>query len=510
MSAFFNFIREIFEAVVRNIGRFFVTVFAEPWIGVGSDFGEYNLIYETYHGQFGVGGWILYVIFIILVIALFASIIYLIYYLIRKAITFNNRRISKERLIEEVQRLNKELFLAIQEKNEILKLKADSFGLQPEGQGGDASLNDREKRAMESFPKLSTIDQKYKALDTNIVIPPSDLGITLEQLARRFQKFAASQLGLHYDLHIVRTMFAALGTTKFIILEGISGTGKTSLPYALGKFFKRDVTICSVQPSWRERSEMLGYFNEFTKKFNETEFLRSLYEATYRQDNNIIILDEMNLARIEYYFADFLSIMEMPMHNEWKIEVTRTPDNMNPLKLENGKLLITQNIWFIGTANNDDSTFTITDKVYDRAISITLNDKGESVDAEYTEAVFMPFANLEKLYELALSNYPLSKTALAKFEKLDEFVSNKFRIGFGNRIMKQIRSFVANYVACGGTEVEALDFMFSSKVLKKFTTLNLAFMHNELNDLSSELDKLFGKGAFWQSQKVIADYLKIN
>ncbi|NMV82208.1 MAG: hypothetical protein GX816_01485 [Erysipelotrichia bacterium] len=69
---------------------------------------------------------------------------------------------------------------------------------------------------------------------------------------------------------------------------------------------------------------------------------------------------------------------------------------------------------------------------------------------------------------------------------------------------------MASFVACGGKEVDALDFMFASKVLKKFTSLNLAFLHDELNDLSSELDKIFGKGAFWQSQKVIEDYSKIS
>ena len=119
-------------------------------------------------------------------------------------------------------------------------------------------------------------------------------------------------------------MFAALGTSKFIILEGISWNRKNLIPYSLGKFFKRDVTVCSVQPSWRERTEMMGYFNEFTKKFNETAFLTAIYEASYRQDVNIVILDEMNLARIEYYFADFLSIMEMPVIDEWKVEVTHT------------------------------------------------------------------------------------------------------------------------------------------------------------------------------------------
>ena len=115
-----------------------------------------------------------------------------------------------------------------------------------------------------------------------------------------------------------------------IITRRISGTGKTSLPYSLGKFFLNDVAICSVQPSWRDRTELIGYYNEFTKKFNESEFLRAIYEASYRKDVNIIILDEMNLARIEYYFAEFLSIMEMPNPQEWIVEVTKTTDDMNP------------------------------------------------------------------------------------------------------------------------------------------------------------------------------------
>ena len=100
--------------------------------------------------------------------------------------------------------------------------------------------------------------------------------------------------------------FQDLHPSKTMILEGISGTGKTSLPYAMGKFFGNDSKIIAVQPSWRDRAEMIGYLNEFTKKFNETEFLEAIYESTYRDDICIIVLDEMNLARVEYYFAELL------------------------------------------------------------------------------------------------------------------------------------------------------------------------------------------------------------
>lgn len=164
------------------------------------------------------------------------------------------------------------------------------------------------------FPKLTSVDVEYK--DSSEEIPDVE-GLSLEELCNSFRGFAASQLKLYYKIDTIRQLFAGMATSKLIILEGISGTGKTSLPYALGKFFSHDAAICSVQHSWKDRSELLGYYNEFTKKFNETEFLRAVYESTYRKDLDLIVLDEMNLARIEYYFAEFLSMMEMPNVNDW-------------------------------------------------------------------------------------------------------------------------------------------------------------------------------------------------
>lgn len=507
MSAFFTFLREIFEAFLRNFLVFLQTIFVNPWVRAGRDFSEYSLIFKSYNQEFGVPGWIFFIIFILLILALLGSLGYLIYYLVRRYILFRRQKVKEQALVDEIQKLNRELFFAIQEKNEILKLKAESMGLE------DPSLKsaeDEEKLIALTYPKLAMVDKMYENKDTTVVLPDIDSNITLEQLVNRFRNFASSQLGLYYNLDIARAFFAGMGTTKLIILEGISGTGKTSLPYAVGKFFKNDITICSVQPSWRDRSELLGYYNEFTKRFNESEFLKAVYEASYRHDNKIVLLDEMNLARIEYYFAEFLSIMELPNITEWQVEVTKSVGDATPKNLKDGKLLISQNLWFVGTANNDDSTFTITDKVYDRAIAISLNDKGQAFDAEFTEGITMPTEYFTKLYAEAQTNYPLAKTSIAKFSRLDAFVTQKFRISFGNRIMKQISIFVPNYVACGGSENEALDFMFSTKILKKFNALNLAFLHDELKQLTAEIDKIFGKNAFKQSQGIIQRFLERN
>jgi hypothetical protein len=216
----------------------------------------------------------------------------------------------------------------------------------------------------------------------------------------------------------------------------------------------------------------------------------------------------MNLARIEYYFAEFLSVMEMPDVNEWKIDIVPVSDEHDPKNLINGKILIPQNLWFIGTANKDDSTFTITDKVYDRAVAIAINKKADYIDAQFTENVSMTFEYLDDLFKRTQSGFQLSEMASTGFNQLDEFIQDKFKIAFGNRIMKQIRLFVPVYMACGFSEFEGLDYMLTFKILRKFEMLNLTFLKKELDELILLLDRLFGKDQFKVSKDFIADLKK--
>jgi hypothetical protein len=494
----------MFQAIFTNLGIFLKKAIVDPWDDVAVQFIHYGDYFREYSPGFGFWGWVLYILFLLIVLAFFVAIGYLIVRGIRNYFSNYGSKVEKAKLIDQIQKLNYELFMAVQEKNRLLNLKVGSYP-PPKSEEDEQSDEDDIR-----FPKLIAVDRKYEVMNTAIDIPPSDM-IPLDEIVTRFRSFAASQLGLYYELELVRTMFAGMGTTKVLILEGISGTGKTSLPYALGKFFQNDAQICSVQPSWRDRSELLGYFNEFTKKFNETDFLKALYESTWRQDNNVIVLDEMNLARVEYYFAEFLSIMEMPDFSEWKIELINNPDpKEDPKNLNEGKLLIPQNVWFFGTANNDDSTFSITDKVYDRAISITFEHMGEPFDSEFKEPVLLTYDYLNSLFLTARNNFPLSSKSLDKFDKLDDFVLQKFKLAFGNRTIKQLKTFAPIYVACGGTENDELDFIFLSKVLKKFETLNIAFLRNELKELITEIDKIFGKSSFTKSKNYINTLIKMG
>ena len=504
MSDFFLYLQMMFQAIFSNLGVFLKKAIVDPWSDVPVQFVYYRDFFQEYSPGFGFWGWFLYVIFLIIVLAFFTAIGYLMYRLVRNYMSNRGAKVEKAKLIDQIQKLNYELYMAVAEKNRLLNLKMGSGFAPPKTE--EEKQEDEDVR----FPKLIAVDRKYEVLNNDFDVPPADQ-MPLDELVARFRAFAASQLGLFYELPMLRVMFAGMATTKVIILEGISGTGKTSLPYALGKFFQNDAQICSVQPSWRDRSELLGYFNEFTKKFNETDFLKALYESTWRKDNNVIVLDEMNLARIEYYFAEFLSIMEMPDFDEWKIELINNPDpKEDPKNLNEGKLLIPQNVWFFGTANNDDSTFSITDKVYDRAISITFEHMGEAFDTEFKEPVSLTYVYLNSLFQQAKNNFPVSAKSLEKFDKLDDFVLQKFKLAFGNRTLKQLKLFVPVYVAAGGTETEALDFIFLSKVLKKFETLNIAFLRNELKELITEIDKLFGKTSFTKSKDFINTLIKMG
>ena len=423
-----------------------------------------------------------------------------LYQLIRRYLKFAKTEIEKDELLEEISFLNQKTVELIDEKNKILALKVSNLGISPEDEKRlNADAEEDVQTGPSRFVKLIQVDKEYQNAVTSIHMRDEDM-INLNDLVKRFINFSASRLGLFYDKKIISAFFSGMAASKTMILEGISGTGKTSLPYAMGKFFGRDSDIIAVQPSWRDRAEMLGYLNEFTKKFNETDFLKAIYETTYRDDICIVVLDEMNLARVEYYFAELLSLLEMPDPDAWLIDIVPDTQPGDPKHLKNGKILLPQNVWFIGTANKDDSTFTITDKVYDRATPIEINTKSSYIDAPDTDGVVMSYDYLSDLFRLASKEHPLSIKAIENLEKLDNFITKSLKVTFGNRIMKQIRAFVPVYVACGNSEYEALDYMVARKIFRKFESLNLPFLQDEINELSVLLDRLFGKGVFVECQ----------
>ena len=525
-----NFLRYFFQ----DIGRVFRAFF--EIFGAFFNFLNYLLnfpmrmdIIKQYEEEFDTMDWILLLLVNLALVAIIAVMIWGLYKLCKKLLRFRVSPKEYDELSKQVRQLQRDLLRANYEKDKLLSMKVAQLGA---NQVEIPDLEDEEEQKQEEeeteafvpnenrntfaspcvdpaesrFFRLTSVDNYFK---TQYIPPVYNNEITLEEFCKQFRMYSASQLKLYYDLDMIRHFIASLGTARIVILQGISGTGKTSLPYAFGKFVQKDTTVVSVQPSWRERTELYGYFNEFTKKYSETEFLKAIYEANFYRDPHMVILDEMNIARVEYYFAEMLSILEMPRQEEWKVDIVTAVWDNDPCLITGGTVQIPNNVWFIGTINNDDSTFAVADKVYDRAIPIDLDSRAEPFECEEVSPMYISTDHLNALFDKAKQDYCVSEENLEKLEQLNMYLIKNFRLAFGNRINKQIRDYVPCFMACGGTEMQAIDFIVAKKVLRKFESLSLGFMKDELTKFNAYLDKLFGKNTMVICKEYV-DYLKRN
>lgn len=555
---FYNFMRSIFDNVYN-----LCIAFKNCILGI-LDIQFYQKLSSTYYKDLSPLGWIAYIITHILIYILIALVLYLIFKGLKVLFRFKVPVVEYEKMKDEVVTLKREIMKANYEKDKILAMKISEMGLKvndellernPElnklysGTENPDNMTDEEiadtmaKEMMISqaeadtikvelvtpekeseekdeskpevvetgelrFPRLSSVDRVYLAPDYK----PYEYNKTmsLEEICINFRNYAASRLHLYYDLTVIKQVFATFGAAKMLILQGISGTGKTSLPYALGQYLQDPSLICSVQPSWRDRTELFGYYNDFTKKYTETDFLKTLYEAQYHDGLKLIILDEMNIARVEYYFAEMLSILELPREDERFITVVSSQAANDPAKMIEGKVWIPSNVWYVGTINNDDSTFAVSDKVYDRAIPIDLDARAEAFEAPDTEPMRLSFTHMEEMYAEAKAKYPISDEYLLELDKLDQYLIEHFRLTFGNRILRQMKEFVPCYVACGGTEIDGIDFMFAKKILRKFESLGLGFIRDELDGLIIYLNNAFGEENFGISKEYLQRLKKMS
>lgn len=366
-------------------------------------------------------------------------------------------------------------------------------------------LDDREK----VFPGLSSIDVKYDGYSIDKI--ESD-DYSLEEIALKFQSYLAKAEHLYYDIKTLRYFLSGFAASRLSILEGLSGTGKSSLPRYFAKFINAKVTFLPVQSTWRDKSSILGYFNDFTKTYAETDFLLNLYDANYNPDQiNIFVLDEMNISRIEYYFADFLSVLEYPQ-NEWKLRIMQLPFGfVPPAKLDEGYIKIPSNSYFVGTANKDDSTFSISDKVYDRAFTIYFDNRNAPLDVKgEVETIKLSNSKLESLYKSALKTkaYRLTKNDLIKFNKITDYIYDTFDVTFGNRILNQIETIVPVYVSAGGKKEEALDFILSRKIISKLDGRFEEYIKPSLRKLLELIHDTYGSDTLTLSEKAINNLIR--
>ncbi|MEG4310190.1 MULTISPECIES: hypothetical protein [unclassified Microcoleus] len=338
----------------------------------------------------------------------------------------------------------------------------------------DAIAQSKERSPFEKCVQLDK-DEKLQ-----IAPPLSQESIDLAQFAKDLRyHIAKSSLEkdklLYYSEQDIRAFLGGIAMSKLHILQGISGTGKTSLPIAfagaLGLQGGKNYKLVEVQAGWRDRQDLIGYYNSFEGKFYETEFLTALYEAQcpeFRDQIYIIILDEMNLSRPEQYFADFLSKLEQKAP-----ELILNTDLERPspkLFKKKDTLIIPPNVWFVGTANQDETTLEFADKTYDRAHVMELERSQESFDIPQLSRRYpISYKGLTTAFKEAKTQHQSQATKAFDFlnDNLSKRLESKFKIGWGNRLQRQINDYIPVVIAAGGSLTEATDHILATKILRK-------------------------------------------
>jgi hypothetical protein len=329
-------------------------------------------------------------------------------------------------------------------------------------------------KAKSAFPQLSAMDSRDDCRFSPVLEPvPDDLEAFANELQQRIAQAEGPKTPLYYRIADIRTLLGGLAMSQLHVFQGISGTGKTSLAKAFAKAMGGNCTTIAVQAGWRDRDDLLGHYNAFEKRFYEKDCLQALYQAqteAFKDRCNIILLDEMNLSRPEQYFAEFLSALEINSASERLISLSENcmADAPRLLK-EQRKILVPENLWFIGTANQDETTNELADKTYDRAHVMILPRQEETFAIQKLPPIRYSFSSLQDRFDKAIAvNQDDVQELLEqlKYSDLTSVLAESFDFSWGNRFERQAKRFIPVMIECGASQQDALDHLLSTRVMR--------------------------------------------
>ena len=385
-------------------------------------------------------------------------------------------------------------------------------------------LKDEEKAKQSAFEQTRHMDEDIELENRKLRYSRPN---SLKELVEYLQKYMASAKDpkpFYYDQKTIRTFMAGLNMSLLSILQGISGTGKTSLPREIAKALvasaegytgkddngnrNEPYRICAIQSGWRDNMDLMGFYNNFEKKYKETDFFKAIYLAAqpkYKNTLFLIILDEMNLSHPEHYFADFLSLMEQSTGDRYvKINAD---EELLPKLFKGRQMPLPPNVRFIGTANHDETTLDFAPKTYDRSNVMVMetNDKAKIMKEIQAAKAGNPTGRdrlsidyywLQEQFSDAESQYH------GRYEEFDKFIKtpalcewlNSRGIGIGNRFEEQARKFICAYMALGTDTTECLaeaaDHLITSRLFRSLKNRYDLTVDN-LEDFQKKYNKLF-------------------
>jgi hypothetical protein len=284
---------------------------------------------------------------------------------------------------------------------------------------------------------------------------------------------AVAATGLRLDQRTLRRYHHALRVRGFVILSGVSGTGKTWLAEAYANAVGARHQIVPVAPNWTTNEDLLGYLNPLDGEYHDTPFSLFLREAAIEHEAAArdrrrarpfhLVLDEMNLARVEYYFARFLSVMEVRARGGTAVIELGKDDTVK----------LTPNLFFVGTVNIDETTHGFADKVYDRAQLIELEASRDALADHLADA-------------------PQAPLLLAVWDEVGAVAP------FAFRVVDDIGKYVQAATRDGGSWEEPFDEQVLQKILPK-----LKGTDPRLGEVLARLDALLPASEFPLSSRKI-------
>lgn len=373
-------------------------------------------------------------------------------------------------------------------------LEAENIGLKATVDSLTAKL----KQISELYERKTERDARIKDIEVPVIeqkklpefskydIKASSETEWLNDMQKNFNRY---EFQIHPRLlKSFHTSLKSADMSPLTVLAGVSGTGKSELPKLYSHFGGLNFKNTPVQPNWDSQESMLGFFNTIDNKFDAQDVLKFLVQAQKDGDDslkdyvNLILLDEMNLAHIELYFAEFLS----------RLEERRDRSNSNlpwlPVKLGAGidpyPLKLSRNVLWVGTMNQDETTKTLSDKVLDRGIIINFPRPKELINVKnrhsLEDAEFKQNGMLHvSVWEAWKNNKALGDATLDPYKKFIENMNDKLSVvgrSVGHRVWQSVVRYMENYPDVrllreeGKTEKDlklALDIAFEDQLVQK-------------------------------------------
>jgi MoxR-like ATPase len=422
----------------------------------------------------------------------------------RVYLTFNQgvTRSTKEEFINNRDKLGVEMNLDGFKKDNEIDLAEDGKGKKYELSNicyrkyeADELINNQitEETLIEDLIKMMDIYQKYYKhyyLELDAAVIETAEGVS-EKMDDKSTKEKLSQIknyikaqGYTYPDNLIENFYLSLKTKPFVLLAGISGTGKTKLvelfARAIGCSSDNDrFKLISVKPDWNDSADLLGYSN-IRGDFQPGPILETIKKAANDPDNPYLVcLDEMNLARVEYYFSDFLSKMETRHYAGDQIKTDRLlsendfdQNDSNDSKAKYSNLHIPDNLYLVGTVNMDETTHPFSKKVLDRANTIEFNQIDLTAFLEEDHSAQAQSLNIDNqflktnylnLKDLLPDEHDEVKRITEELERLNQILK-KANLQVGYRIRDEI-----NFYIIEALDKELLDenTAFDKEILQK-------------------------------------------